>query len=85
MIFISLKLFIFKDGEKNFNKIAKNVDLEIEALKKVKNSLGKFYQLIETIMNCQSKVILCGVGKSGLIVSKISSILSSTTPFYYFK
>ena len=28
-------------------------------------------------MNCQSKIILCGVGKSGLIASKISSTMSS--------
>ncbi len=71
--------------KKNFNKIAKNViDLEIEALKKVKNSLGKsFNEAIETIKNCQSKVILCGVGKSGLIASKISSTLSSVgTPSF---
>ncbi len=71
--------------KKNFNKIAKNViDLEIEALKKVKNSLGKsFNEAIKTIENCQSKVILCGVGKSGLIASKISSTLSSVgTPSF---
>ena len=71
--------------KKNFNRIAKNViDLEIEALKKVKDSLGKsFNEAIETIKNCQSKVILCGVGKSGLIASKISSTLSSVgTPSF---
>ena len=71
--------------KQNYKKIAKNViDLEIEALKKVKNSLGKsFNEAIETIKNCQSKVILCGVGKSGLIASKISSTLSSVgTPSF---
>jgi len=35
-------------------------------------------------VNCQSKVILCGVGKSGLIASKIASTLSSVgSPSFY--
>jgi len=32
---------------------------------------------VEAITKCQSKVILCGVGKSGIIAAKISSTLSS--------
>ena len=65
--------------KKNFVKIGKKViDLEIEALKKTKNSMGKsFNDAVEIISKCQSKVILCGVGKSGLIASKISATLSS--------
>ena len=63
----------------NYTKIGKKViDLEIDALKKIKNSLNKsFNETIEAIRKCQSKVILCGVGKSGIIASKISSTLSS--------
>ena len=62
-----------------FNQIGKKViDLEIDALKKVKKSIGKsFTDAIEIISKCQSKVIFCGVGKSGLIASKISSTFSS--------
>ena len=65
--------------KKNFTKIAKKViDLQIQALNKVKNSLGKsFNDTINLIEKCQSKVILCGVGKSGIIASKISATLSS--------
>ena len=65
--------------KKNFKKIAKNViDLEIKALKKLKSSINNsFNDAVNTIVKCQSKVILCGVGKSGLIASKISSTLSS--------
>ena len=65
--------------KKDFRKIAKNViDLEIKALKKLKNSINNsFNDAVNTIVKCQSKVILCGVGKSGLIASKISSTLSS--------
>ena len=41
------------------------------------------FKKIETIAKCQSKVILCGVGKSGLIAAKISATLSSVgTPSF---
>ena len=65
--------------KKNYKKIAKSViDLEIKALKKLKNSINNsFNEAVEVISNCQSKVILCGVGKSGLIAAKISATLSS--------
>ena len=69
----------------NFKKIGKKViDLEINALKKTKNTIGNsFNEAVEAISKCQSKVILCGVGKSGLIASKISSTLSSVgTPSF---
>jgi len=68
-----------------FIKIAKNViNLEIKALKKLKLSLNKsFNEAVNQIASCQSKVILCGVGKSGLIASKIASTLSSVgTPSF---
>ncbi len=63
----------------NFKKIANEViDLEIKALQKLKKSLNKnFDKAVNAIVNCQSKVILCGVGKSGIIASKISATLSS--------
>ena len=71
--------------KKDYKKIAKNViDLEIKALKKLKNSINNsFNEAVEAIANCQSKVILCGVGKSGLIAAKISATLSSVgTPSF---
>ncbi|MDA9702766.1 KpsF/GutQ family sugar-phosphate isomerase [Candidatus Pelagibacter sp.] len=63
----------------NFKKIAKEViDLEIKALQKLKKTLNNnFDRAVNAIVNCQSKVILCGVGKSGIIASKISATLSS--------
>ena len=65
--------------KKNSKQIAKQViDYEITALKLLKNSLNKeFDNAVDAIVNCQSKIILCGVGKSGLIASKISATLSS--------
>ena len=69
----------------NLLKIAKNViTLEIKALEKLKKSLdNSFNSAVEAIIKCQSKVILCGVGKSFRIASKISSTMASTgTPSF---
>ena len=71
--------------KKDYRKTAKNViDLEIKALKKLKNSINNSFNLaVEAISSCTSKVILCGVGKSGLIAAKISATLSSVgTPSF---
>ena len=63
-----------------FILIAKEViNLEIKALQKLKNNINNsFNEAVIQIANCQSKIILCGVGKSGLIASKIAATLSST-------
>ena len=71
--------------KKNYKKIAKEViELEIKALQKLKNSINNsFNDAVEAISKCQSKVILCGVGKSGLIAAKISATFSSVgTPSF---
>ena len=70
---------------KKFSKIAKNViDLEIRALKSLKKNINNsFNEAVFEIASCQSKVILCGVGKSGLIASKIAATLASVgTPSF---
>src|SRR5210317_211972 len=63
----------------NYIKIAKEViNLEIKALEKLKKNLGNAFNLaVEKIANCQSKIILSGVGKSGLIANKIAATMSS--------
>ena len=60
------------------------IDLQIKALKKLKISINQsFNEAVKAIINCKSKVILCGVGKSGKIASKISATLSSVgTPSF---
>ena len=65
--------------KKSYNKIAKGViDLEIKALQELRKSINSsFDQAVSAIVKCQSKIILCGVGKSGLIASKISATFSS--------
>ena len=70
---------------RDYKKIAKNViSLEIKALQKLKNSINySFNEAVDAISKCQSKVILCGVGKSGLIAAKIAATLSSVgTPSF---
>ena len=71
--------------KQDYKIIAKNViDLEINALKKLKKYISNsFNDAVDAIVKCQSKVILCGVGKSGLIGAKIAATLSSVgTPSF---
>ncbi len=70
---------------KKFISAAKDViNLEILALKKLKKNINNsFSKAVINLAKCQSKVILCGVGKSGLIASKIASTLASVgTPSF---
>ena len=71
----------------NYLKIAKDViQNEIDGLKKLKLNIGKsFDQIIRTIMNCKNgKIIVSGVGKSGIISKKWAATLSSTgTPSFF--
>ena len=72
--------------KKNFIKTAKDViNLEISGLIKLKKTLNNsFNEAVNEIAKCQSKVILCGVGKSGLIASKIAATFSSVgTPAFF--
>ena len=72
-------------NKKKFQNIAKDViNLEIKALQKLKKNINySFDQAVSHIVNCRSKVILCGVGKSGIIASKIAATLSSVgTPSF---
>ncbi len=52
---------------------------EAEALIRVKESLnGDFVAAVEMILACQGKIILTGMGKSGLVARKVSATLAST-------
>lgn len=54
------------------------INLQIKALKKLKSSIDEaFFSAVRAIVRCKSKVIVCGVGKSGIIASKISATFSS--------
>ena len=71
----------------DFKIIAKNViETEIQSLKKLKKNINNsFTKAVEAILNCKKgKVIISGVGKSGIIAKKISSTLSSVgTPSFF--
>ncbi len=72
-------------NKSKFISTAKEViNLEIKALQNLKRSINKsFFEAVIKIAKCQSKVILCGVGKSGLIASKIAATLASVgTPSF---
>ena len=65
---------------KKLQLIAKNViQDEINALKKIKSSIGNsFSQIVKTILNCKNgKIIISGVGKSGIISKKWAATFSS--------
>ncbi len=72
-------------NKKKFISEAKDlINLEIKGLQKLKKNINKsFHEAVIKISKCQSKVILCGVGKSGLIASKIAATLASVgTPSF---
>ena len=59
---------------------------ELNSLKKLQSSIGKsFEKIIKIILNCKNgKIIISGVGKSGIIGRKWSATLSSTgTPSFF--
>ena len=60
------------------------INLEIKALQSLKKNLNNsFNNAVLQISKCQSKIVLCGVGKSGLIASKIAATLASVgTPSF---
>ena len=55
-----------------------------QSFKKIKKFNDKsFNDAVRIISKCKSKVVVCGVGKSGIIASKISATLSSVgTPSF---
>ncbi len=74
--------------EQQFNIVneAKNIfDKEIDALLKVRDSLGEdFETLVKLIVECQGKVVLTGMGKPGHIGTKIAATLASLgTPSFF--
>ena len=73
--------------KKNFIPIAKEViETEIKSLRKLKLSINQsFNKVVEAIINCKNgKVIISGIGKSGIVGQKISSTLASVgIPSFY--
>ncbi len=61
------------------------IRMEAEALLKVESTLGvEFTHAVDTIIDSRGKVIMTGVGKSGIVARKIAATLASTgTPSFY--
>lgn len=68
------------------NELAKEVlDIEAKSILHLKNNIGEeFDKAIDILYNCKGRVIVTGMGKSGLIGKKIAATMSSTgTPTYF--
>src|ERR1700732_4887099 len=67
-------------------EIAKRVfDIEIESLHYVADSLDdQFDKVVQAILNTSGKLIVIGIGKSGIIGKKIAATFASTgTPSFF--
>jgi arabinose-5-phosphate isomerase len=74
-----------KQGQKDLD-IARTVfGDEIEGLRAVRSLIDdNFHRAVDAIYNCQGRLIISGVGKSGLIGKKIAATFTSTgTPSFY--
>ena len=66
--------------------IAKNViDIESKAVAAIADKIGKsFEDAVSSILNCSGRLIILGMGKSGLISQKVAATMSSTgTPSHF--
>ena len=61
------------------------LDIEAKSILRLKENIGEeFDRAIDILYNCKGRVIVTGMGKSGLIGKKIAATMSSTgTPAYF--
>ena len=61
------------------------LEIEANSILRLKNNIGEeFDKAIKILYNCKGRVIVTGMGKSGLIGKKIAATMSSTgTPAYF--
>ncbi|MEK6218300.1 MAG: KpsF/GutQ family sugar-phosphate isomerase [Psychrobacter sp.] len=70
----------------NYAFTARNViNVEIEALNILKNSVQQEFSIaVDFILKCQGRLIITGMGKSGLVGRKIAATMASTgTPAFF--
>jgi arabinose-5-phosphate isomerase len=70
----------------SYIEFAKEVfDIESKAISGLSNLLDdNFTESIECILGCKGRIIVCGMGKSGIIGKKIAATLASTgTPSFF--
>ncbi len=61
------------------------LQIEEQGLAAVRERIGEeFLQAVDTILNCSTRVVITGIGKSGIIGQKICATLNSTgTPSFF--
>ncbi len=66
-------------------KARRVIDEEVEGLLRLRDSLDEsFVRAVDLLLNCEGKVIVTGIGKSGYVARKIASTLASTgTPAHF--
>lgn len=74
-----------KSGVSFIATAAESLNSQAEALRRIARNLGsEFDQAVNLILNCKGRVIVSGMGKSGLIGKKVASTFASTgTPSFY--
>ena len=61
------------------NRAKEIFDEEIRELEKLKNSIDdSFDEVIEALYHCQGKVVMMGIGKTGIIAHKMAASFAST-------
>ena len=61
------------------------LDIEIEGLQAVRDCLGdSFAQAVMALAACKGRVVICGLGKSGLVGRKLAATFSSTGTASFF-
>ena len=70
----------------DIKSIAKNViKIESDAVSLLQSRINNIFELaVKTLLECKGRLIISGMGKSGIISQKIASTMSSTgTPAYF--
>ncbi len=76
---------VMKDKDDLLHCAREVLDTEIEGLQCVRSQLSvAFADALLLLYGCSGRVVLCGLGKSGLVARKIAATLSSTgTPAFF--
>lgn len=73
-------------SQSQFNDFGlRTINQEIKALESLKRTIsGNFTQVCQTILSCQGRLIITGMGKSGLVGRKMAATFASTgTPAFF--
>lgn len=82
---MSYTIDVNNKAENVLNLAREVLDIESSSIEKLKSRLDeKFVQAIEILYGCKGRIIVTGMGKSGIIGKKIAATFSSTgTPSFF--